>query len=64
MNRFGPVSDALEAELRNEIHGLLFWLDQELTFAEHAQLIRWWRRLRGKTPDPIRLGDQQRWSDT
>jgi hypothetical protein len=48
---------------RTEIHRLLFWLDQELNFAEQTQLIRGWRRLRGKTPDPIRSGDQQRRSD-
>jgi hypothetical protein len=45
--------DSLYCPKRNEIHRLLFWLDQELNLAEQVRLVRWWWRLSGKTPDPV-----------
>ena len=45
--------NSLYGPKRTEIHRLLFWLDQELHLAEQVRLVRWWRRLNGKTPDPV-----------
>ena len=53
MTAWKQFYNSLYGPKRDEIHRLLFWLYQELNLAEQVRLVRWWRRLSGKTPDPV-----------
>lgn len=44
MSLYGPK--------RGQIHDLLLSLAQHVALAQEAPLTRWWRRFRGKAPDP------------